>query len=202
MDESIRERLKRIEALIGPSETEFSRRLDTTTEALWKAIADRGAGTAERRSALAILAERSKGEPEFSEVLNDLLDDPDPEIVAAAIAACPPFDGRLIARIRTLLDDPRSAIWMASARALARRKDRAIGSKLLDWAVQGDRAHRREGLAALGFLLLPQEMRAIVAALIERGPRDEEDEAMLVEALALAEERLASWGRVRGESEE
>lgn len=201
MDESIRERLRRVEALIGPLENVVPSGRAATTEALRLTVADRGAGPAERRSALAILAERCKGEPEFSEVLNALIDDPDPELVATAIAACPPFDGRLIARIRTLLDDPRPAIWTASARALARRKDRAIASKLLDWTVRGDSEHRREGLAALNFLLLPPEQRAIVAALIERGPRDDGDAAILAEALALAEARLAAWGRTRGESE-
>lgn len=202
MEESIGERLRRIEALIGPPEAEVPMQTGATIEALRHAVADRSASPAERRSSLAILAERCKGEPGLSDVILGLIDDPEPGLAAAAIAACPPFDGRLIGRLRTLLDDPRPEVWPAAARALARRKDRSIASALLDWVVRGDRAHRQEGVVCLGFLLLPQEMNAIVRALIERGPRDVEDEVLLNEALALAESRLASWGRARGEAAE
>ena len=54
----------------------------------------------------------------------------------------------------------------------------------------------------MGFLLIPEEHLAVVESICEEGPRDDEDEAVLVDALRVAEGRVAFWRKALGEEEE
>ena len=116
-----------------------------------------------------------------------------PGLVHEAIKIAPPFDLRIIARIREFLDDPRQSIWEAAASALARKKDHTSLNRMLTWARRGDRLHRRVGLAAIAFLLIPEQHLLVVESICEDGPRDDEDEAVLIDALRVAESRMAFW---------
>lgn len=203
MDDSLSERMKRVESLIAGRGGVGPRRedLDSASVAdLRRAVEDRSAPSADRRESLLALSERLLGEPEFSEVVLALIDGPDADLAREAIALAPPFDGRVIDRLRAALDDPRPGIWEASASALSRKKDRAVLPRMLAWASRGDAAHRRAGLAAVAFLLIPEEHLAAVEAICEDGPRDDEDEAVLVEALRVAESRVAFWRKALGEA--
>ncbi len=198
MDDSLSESLRRVEALkIGHVDS----REHSTTEALRRIAENQSAGSDVRRSAFAQLAERSAGEPALSEVILLLIDDPDIDLARDAIAAAPPFDGRVIARLRQLLDDPRASIWEAAAMTLSRKKDHSILPIIVEWARRGDRDHRRLGLSAVAFLLTPEPHLAFVELVCEEGPRDDEDEAVLIAALRVAALRVTFWRKALGEPE-
>jgi len=198
MDDSLSESLRRVEALkIGHADS----REDSTAEALRQTAENQSAGSDARRSAFTRLAERSAGEPGLSEVILTLIDDPDIDLARDAIAAAPPFDGRVMARLRQLLDDARPSIWEAGAMALSRKKDHSILPIIVEWARRGDRNHRRVGLSAVAFLLTPEPHLAFVESVCEEGPRDDEDEAVLVSALRVAELRVTFWRKALGEPE-
>ncbi len=86
---------------------------------------------------------------------------------------------------------------------LARKKDHAILPRMQAFGRgRWQRLHRRAGLAAVGmFLLIPEEHLAFVESICEDGPRDDEDEAILVDALRVAEARVAFWRRATKEDE-
>lgn len=203
MDDSLSERMKRIDSLLaGPGKPVSSDEAmeSASIAALRALVEDRTAPTARRRAALVSLSERLRGEADFSEIVLARIDDPEEGLAREAIGLAPPFDGRVIGRLRRLLDDPRPGIWSAAASALSRKKDREILARMLTWARNGDALHRRAGLAAVAFLLIPEEHLAVVEAICEDGPRDAEDEAVLVEALRVAEARVVFWRRQNGGS--
>lgn len=171
-----------------------------SSESLRRTVLDDAVPSQERRSALAQLSERLRGEPEYSTIVMTLIDDRDADLVVDAIASAPPFDAKVIARLRELLDDPRPEIWRAAASSLARKKDHATLPRMLAWARRGDAAHRCAGLAAVAFLLIPQQHLAVVESICEDGPRDDDDEAVLVNALRIAESRVAFWRKATGEA--
>lgn len=204
MDSSLSDSLNRVEALIaragGPAaETGLG---SASIETLRRVVEDRSAPLADRRAALRGLEAHLRGERAFSDLILALIDDPDEDLAREAIASAPPFDGRVVERLRMLMDDPRPAIWEAAASALSRKKDRAILPRMLAWARSGDAEHRRVGLVAVGFLLIPEEHLAVIESICEEGPRDEADELLLIDALRVAEGRVAFWRKAVGEAEE
>lgn len=191
MDDSLSESLRRIEALkIG--ETTPSRD-EESSDQLSDIVSDRSIPLPDRKRALDALSERWVGEPQFSELLLSLLNDPDDEITPEAIAAAPPFDASVILRLRQLLGDTRPVVWGSAALALARKKHHEILPLMADWSRRGDAARRRVGLSAVGFLLTPEPHLAFIESICEDGPRDDLDEAVLVQALRVAESRVAFW---------
>ena len=204
MDDSLAETLRRVEALrasLGPPDGSVALAPDAPTEDLRRMVGDRTVPPADRRAAFSALADRLRGEPDLSEMILGILGEPDPVLAPLAIACAPPFDSRVMDRIRSLLDDPTPEIWEAAASALSRKKDRSILPRMLSWSREGDLSHRRAGLAAVAFLLIPEEHLAVVEAICEDGPRDDEDEAVLVEALRVAESRVAFWRKATGEAD-
>ncbi len=197
--ESLAESLRRVEALMcrgtasPPTEA-------TSLESLRDAVLDRSAPSQVRRSALTELSERLSREPEYSAIVLTLIDDPDLNLARDAIATAAPFDAKVIARLRDLLDDPRREIWEAAASALARKKDHAILPRMLAWARRGDADHRRAGLAAVAFLLIPEQHLAVVESICDEGPRNDDDEAVLIDALRVAEARVTFWRNATGEA--
>lgn len=177
MDESLAGRMQRVEALLHdatphPPQAE----IDHPTETLQQRALDRKANSTERVHAFKTLAERWHGEPPLSGLVLALLDDPDPELVGLAIRQAPAYDMRIMGRLQSLLDDPRPAIWSAAASSLARKKVRAVLPKMMEWSRSGDPDHRREGLAAIAFLLIPEEHLRFVESICELGPIDDRDE--------------------------
>ncbi len=200
MDEALADRLKAVlSRLEGPEKAEVAP--TGSTADLAGTAEDPSRSVHDRTSALIELSERRKGEPEVSALLLKLLDDPDETIVRAAIAECPPFDARLIGRLRSLLADPRPSIVEAAASALARRKDREILPFLAAWSRGIDRDRRRIGLEAIAYLLVPEEHLRFVEDVVERGVWDDQDEALLVEHLARAEKRVAFWRNALNEDD-
>lgn len=194
MDDSLAARMKRVEALLANSGTpSHSSEIATSTEDLQQRVKDRSAGSPVRREAFAVLAERWHAEPELSQLVLAILDDPDAELVSDAIRSAPAYDTSLLERLRSLLLDPRPEIWKAAASSLARKKDRAVLGTMMSWARTGDPEHRREGLAAIAFLLIPEEHLEFVETICELGPIDEADEQVLIHALNVAEARVAFW---------
>ena len=191
MDDSLSESLRRVQALnVGLGEPS---RDPISSESLRRIAEDRTAPSADRRSAFAMFSEQFVGEAALSELILTFIDDPDIDVARDAIAAVPPFDGRILARLRQLLGDPRPVIWEASALALARKKCHEILPLMVEWARRGDAAHRRVGLSAVAFLLTPEPHLEFVESVCEDGPRDDEDESVLVDALRVAEARVAFW---------
>lgn len=200
MSDSLSETMKRVEALLANqemSQVDESASLQPSS-ALMACVEDQARTSSERIAALRILSERLQGESELSDLILGLMGDPEPSIVTEAFLAAPPFDVRVNQRMRSLLDDPRTSIWQAAAQSLARKKDRAILPLMMIWARDGDVLHRRTGLAAVAFLLIPEEHLEVVEAICEEGARDDEDEAILVEALKVAEARVQFWRKATG----
>jgi hypothetical protein len=196
MDDTLSESLRRVESLIAGHDAVASLApLTGDVASLRRSALDGSLSSSERRAAFAALAERLQGEREFSEIVLRLFDDTDLDVVRDAIHAAPPFDPRVMGRLRDLSEDDRPEVWQAAASSLARKKDHASLPKMLSWARTGDAAHRRAGLSAVAFLLIPEQHLAVVEAICEDGPRDDEDEAILVEALRVAESRVAFWRR-------
>jgi hypothetical protein len=201
MDESLSERLARVDALIAKTQgqpQDSGSLASVPVESLRQTVEDRSRPSAERLAAFSALSDRLRGEGELSEIVLTMIDDPDEELALNAIREAPPFDARVIDRLRCLLDDPRPALWQASASALSRKKDHSLLPRMLDWARNGDADHRRAGLSAVAFLLIPEEHLAVVEEICEDGPRDEHDELVLIEALRVAEGRVAFWRKALG----
>ena len=202
MDDSLYETWGRITNLLAGETTRSSEKIldGLTTSELKAIVKDRSKDSIDRCSVLSELSERLRGEPEYSAIVLALIDDPNLNLARDAIASAPPFDAKVIARLREMLDDPRPEIWEAAASALSRKKDHATLPRMLSWARRGDLAHRRVGLAAVAFLLIPEQHLAVVESICENGPRDDDDEAVLVEALRIAESRVAFWRKATGEA--
>lgn len=198
-DELLAESLRRVEALMSRGTATPSGDA-ATLESLRETVLNQGAPSQARRSALDAMSERLRGEPEYSALVLILIDDPDLDLARDAIASAPPFDAKVIARLRDLLNDPRPEIWRAAASALARKKDHAILPRMLAWARRGDADHRRAGLAAVAFLLIPEQHLAVVESICDEGPRNDDDEAVLIDALRVAEARVTFWRNATGEA--
>ena len=198
-DDLLAESLRRVEALMSRGTATPSGDA-ATLESLRETVLDQGAPSQSRRSALDEMSERLRGEPEYSALVLILIDDPDLDLARDAIASAPPFDAKVIARLRDLLDDPRPVIWGAAASALARKKDHAILPRMLAWARRGDADHRHAGLAAVAFLLIPEQHLAVVESICDEGPRNDDDEAVLIDALRVADARVTFWRNATGEA--
>lgn len=199
MDEQLSETLRRVEALNlgqgGPVRDEIS------SERLRQIAGDISASVSDRRSALARLSENSEADQDFANLILRLIDDSEADLAREAIAIVPPFDGRAMGRLRQLICDPRPEIWEAAALSLARKKSGEILPIMADWVRRGDPAHRRVGLSAIAFLLTPEPHLAFVESICEEGPRDDADEAILIDALKIADARVAFWRRAAKSAE-
>src|SRR3954471_7191736 len=114
MNPSLSESLRRVNALIagqGPSNPDRASLDAIPVEILRQTAANRSAPSSDRRAALSALSERLRGESGFSEIVLLLVDAPNDPLPREAILAAPPFDVRVIERLRLLLDDPRPAVW-------------------------------------------------------------------------------------------
>ena len=147
---------------------------------------DRGAATEARIAAIVAYRDRYRSDPEAGDLLLRLLDDPDESVAIRAIGLAPPFDGRVLGRLRILLDDDRPRFREAAARELGRRKDRASLPTLGAWFHGVDEGRRRAALGAIEWLLSPPEWLAFLDGAIRAGARDEAEmrrfEALLPEA--------------------
>lgn len=169
MSDPIQKRLQRVlaqaEAVVpsGASTGRLQRQCEVMTDEALEGLArDRAADAAVRARALTVFVARHRLEPEASALLLDLLDDPEEGVVLAAIAEAPAFVAALRDRLRQMLDDPRPARAHAAARALARRKDRAIVPVLLSWLAASQGIERRlAALSGLRWLLEPAEALAV-----------------------------------------
>lgn len=205
MRDSLSDAMRRIEALIAPGPVSGERTQQLSKVDLRRVCLDVNISVEERKKAIVTLVDRYSIEPDVSECLRILLDDEETELVRQAIEVAPPFAPLVRERIRQLLDDPRPLIWQAAASALARKKDHSGLPLMLQWATRGDREHRRAGLAAIAFLLIPEQHLQVVESICEEGPRDDEDELLLIDALRLAESRVNFWrtnATIRGNDDE
>ncbi len=194
LSDRLREILSRVEesARSEPSEEQAIRiRLAATSDdELSRLARDRNESSVIRRTSLTLLVDRHRTDLTTSALLIELLDDPDPTVALEAMDRALPFDAKMLGRLHEFLDDPREAYWSGAARALARRKDRAVISRLLDWFQTGDRSKRRVAFACFDWVLRPMDRRVLLAHSWERGGRDDEDRVMLAEGLlALGDRR-------------
>lgn len=199
MSEPISRRLHALTERIGaiaPDAGESRRdRLESAMDDELASLArNRAEPTPERIAALTVLVERHRTERLAADLLLSLLDDPDEAVALEAIRRALPFDSRMLARLRALLDDPRPPFWAEAALALARRKDRESLPKILSWYRDGDSAHRRAALSALDWILFPSERPAFLAAAWESGRGDVEERLTIaVGLLALGDERAVEF---------
>jgi hypothetical protein len=201
MDNSLSDTLKRVQALDAGVATTRPNEAASIADLL-RTAQDPLETSEIRIAAISALSDRLRGENSLSDLFLIWIDDLNVKIAVEAIATAPPFDPRIIIRLRTLLDDPRPEMWQAAASALARKKDHEVYPRMLDWAKQGDAEHRKVGIKAVAFLLRPEEHLEVIEAICEDGPRDETDEQVLIEALRVADSRVAYWRKNAKESVE
>ncbi len=194
MGESFADKMKRVENILASSGTpKLEEESAESEETLRQVVANRSLASEMRRTAFTSLAERWQGEPKFSNFVQHVILDPDVDLACEAIRHAPSYDVKVLDRLHELLDDPRDAIASAAASSLARKKDRAVLPKMMLWVQSGVPHRRRDGLAAVAFLLIPEEHLAFVESICEIGPIDDDDEQVLIEALKVAEMRVAFW---------
>ena len=198
MPDSPADRLRRIaDRAAGTAETagassSRSARLDSIPDAdLARLARDRAAPAESRKAALAEYVARNRAEPTAGDLLLTLIDDPDESVALDAIALAPPFDSRVLGRLRPLLADPRPAFRAAASRELARRKDRAILPTLGAWFRGDDPGFRKSALDALEWVLYPPEWLAFLDGAIRAGLRDEAEARRFDELIETAGRRVA-----------
>src|SRR5437870_8985339 len=125
---------------------EQRRRLeDASSDELKRVLLDRSEPEAARGNALLLLLLRR--EPAAGELLPQLWEDRD--LGRLAVQHCPLANPETVARLRALLDHPRSELWSSAALRLARHQDEEIRTRLLAWWHGEDQPHRYVAIQAL-----------------------------------------------------
>jgi hypothetical protein len=99
-----------------------------------------------------------------------------------AIRSYRPPDPRLVARLRSLLDDPVARNWSGAAVALARMQDATLLPRLADWLMAADDARRNVAVQCLQTLDTP-EAQQLLRDTWQRPDWEGEPRAVLATAL-------------------
>lgn len=149
-----------------------SERLEHASVEELKAVArNRGESNAARGVALLNLI--GARDPEFTEILLELFDDPDQDLWRMAIVGARRDDPRIRAKLQSKLDDEDDQNWSEAAVALARRKDESLLPRFVAWLETGDESHRNVAVECLKFLKTPAAQAAL-QSFWDRGVGDDE----------------------------
>lgn len=158
-----------------------SERLEHASEEELKAVARNRAESSPARGAALMYLLKAR-DPEFTEILLELFDDPDQDLWRMAIVGARRDDPRIRAMLQAMLDDANDRNWSEAAVALARRKDESLLPRFVAWLETGDESHRNVAVECLRFLKTPAAQAAL-GDFWDRGAGD--DEIRLVVAAAL-----------------
>ena len=117
-----------------------------------------------------------------AELLCDFLDDPDPDVSAAALSHCPLIDKRSIEKARRMVGSPHGRVKSEAVVALAKWGDQTILSQLLEWFAGDDEQNRNLAIEGLK-TLASDEAKLHLEQSYEQGGRDDMDRAVLAIAL-------------------
>lgn len=195
MDAELRRRLDAIVARIGPAPVAFHDPLSEATDAdLAARCLDTGRAAEDRLDAARRLLERHRVDRDASNIVVALLADSDTAVVQGAIDLVQPFDPAAMDHLVRLLDHGTAAVRFAAARALGRRKDRAVAARLVPWIRGEDPEARRVAIEIITWILDDREAPRVLAALWERADLGEDERMRLAARLAAAgDDRVADW---------
>jgi HEAT repeat protein len=195
MDAELRRRLDAIVARIGPHPTPSpGPQPDATDDDLAACCLDASLTPDARLAAARRLAERHRVDRGASNIVVALLADSDTAVVLGAIDLVQPFDQAAMDHLVRLLDHGSTAVRFAAARALGRRKDRAVAARLVPWIRGEDPQARRVAIEVITGILDDREAPRVLAALWERADLDDDERMRLAARLAAAgDDRVADW---------
>ena len=158
-----------------------SQRLEhASADELKVVVRNRAESNAARRTAL--LGLMVARDPELTDLVLELFDDPDQELWRTAIVGARLTDPRIRAKLQNLLDDPDDANWSKAAVTLARAGEVGLLPRFVAWLEVGDEPHRNVAVECLKSLKNPSARLALENRW-ESGEGD--DEIRLVVAAAL-----------------
>ncbi len=196
MDDKLRLRLEAlISDLPGPDQPlNDPAESDLSDNQLLARLRDPQQSATQRLADLRHLTARHRVDHGAAEAFQILLSDPDEAIVLGAIAEVPAFDLAALDRLRLLLDHARPAIRQASARALARRKDRTLLPRMGLWLQSDDSGNRQAAIDVLAWLADPHDGNRLLASAWEIPTLDAEERIALARLLAeRGDDRVADW---------
>ena len=153
---------------------------DAPPDELKRVVRDRSESTAARGNAL--LSLMRVRDPELTDLILELFDDPDQDLWRMAICGAKRSDPRVREKLRNLLDDPDDRNWSEAAVTLARTGEHSLQDRFAAWLETGDEPHRNVAIECLKSLKTPAS-QAVLENYWSRGAGD--DETRLVAAAAL-----------------